>query len=175
MTVDQIWFGTCCWRPLCPYGHSGRGRAARWAALWSLLAEQEAQFVDVPVPQIQEQILEFAEISPQRRIPECIVEHTRDVPVPQIREQFVEVVRNIPQERISERIAELTVDVPTPQILEEIVEAISAPHERVQQRTVEQINDAMKKEEMAWRRADRARKRMCQQYYSSRSSRSAFQ
>ena len=133
------------------------------------------QVHDVPVPLIQEQILEVAEISPRRRIPERIVEHTSDVPAPQIREQIVEVVKNIPQERISERIAEQIVDVPTPQILEEIVEAISAPHEQVQQQTVKQINDAMKKEEMAWRRADRARKRICQQYYSSRSSRSDFQ
>ena len=44
-----------------------------------------------------------------------------------------------PQERISERIAEQTVVVPTPQFLEEIVEAGSAPHERVQQRSVEHV------------------------------------
>ena len=62
----------------------------------------------VPVPQIQEQILEVAEITPQRRIPERIVEHARDVPVPQTREQTVGVVKNIPQERISERTAEQT-------------------------------------------------------------------
>ena len=54
------------------------------------------------MPQIQEQILEVAENTPQRRIPERIVEHTRDVFVPQICEQIVEVVRNMPQERISE-------------------------------------------------------------------------
>ena len=29
-----------CWRPLCPYGHSGR-RAATWAALWRFLADME--------------------------------------------------------------------------------------------------------------------------------------
>ena len=58
-----------CWRPLCPYGHSGR-RAVRWAALWSFFAMQEEgdenfegikerfherneeQTVDVLVPQI---------------------------------------------------------------------------------------------------------------------------
>ena len=45
------------------------------------------------MPQIQEQIPEVAEIVPQRRIPERIVEHTRDVPVPQIHEQIVEVVK----------------------------------------------------------------------------------
>ena len=83
--------------------------------------------------------MENAEITPQRRTPERIVEYTRDVPVPQIREQIVDVVKNIPQERISERTVEQTVDVTTPQILEEIVEGGSAPHERVQQRTVEHV------------------------------------
>ena len=99
------------------------------------------QIAGVPVPQIQEQILEVAEITPRRRILERIVGQIDDVPVHEIHEQIVEVVKNIPQERISERIAEQTVDVPTPQILEGIVEAISAPHERVQQRTVAQPGD----------------------------------
>ena len=100
-----------------------------------------AQFVDMLVPQIQEQIVEVSNTIPQERISERIVEYTRDVPVPQIREQIVEVVNNFPQERISERTAEQTVDVTTPQILEEIVEAVSATHERVQQRTVAQPGD----------------------------------
>ena len=95
--------------------------------------------VSVLVPQIQEQLPEVAKVIPQRRIPKRIVEHTRDVPVPQILEQFVEVAKIVPQEHISERTAEQTVAVPTPQILEEIVEAVSAPHERVQQRTVEHV------------------------------------
>ena len=42
-TLEPCRFGTGCWRPLCPYGHSGRSRAARWAALWTLLASQEAE------------------------------------------------------------------------------------------------------------------------------------
>ena len=46
--------------------------------------------------------------SPEERIPERIVEHTRDVPVPQIHEQIVEYVKNIPQEHISERTTEQT-------------------------------------------------------------------
>ena len=75
----------------------------------------------------------------EERIPERIVEHTRDVPVPQFHELIVEYVKNIPQERFSERAAEQTVELPTPQILEEIAEAVSAPLERVQQRTVEHV------------------------------------
>ena len=51
---------------------------------------------------------------------------------------------NEEQGTVEHRIVEQTVDGPPPQILEEIVEAISPPHERVQQRTVEQqIVDAV--------------------------------
>ena len=30
--MAPCWFGEVCWRPLCPYRQSGKGRAARWAA-----------------------------------------------------------------------------------------------------------------------------------------------
>ena len=66
-------------------------------------------FVGVPVPQIQERTLEFAEITPQKRIPERIVGQIDDVPVPQILNEIVEVVKavkSVPQERISEKIGE---------------------------------------------------------------------
>ena len=63
------------------------------------------QTVDVPTPQILEEIVE-AISAPHERVQQRTVEH---------------------------RIVEQTVDVPTPAILEEIVEAGSAPHERVQQ------------------------------------------
>ena len=52
---------------------------------------------------------------------------TADVPVPQILHEVAEVVKAVKN------------DVPTPQILEEIVEASSAPHERVQQRTIVEV------------------------------------
>ena len=61
------------------------------------------------MPQIQERILEVAEIIPQKRIPECIVGQIDDVPVPQILNEVVEVekaVKNVPLERISEKIGE---------------------------------------------------------------------
>ena len=119
--MEPCRFDTGCWRPLCPYGHSGRGRAARWAALWSLLALQEKeddleavkviperfveQNADVLVPPVVAEV----EIIPKEHISER--KFVDDVPVPLIKE------------RISERTAEQTVDVPTPQILEEIVEA----------------------------------------------------
>ena len=57
-----------CWRPLCPFRHSGR-RAARWIAVWRLLEKQEdelherivEQNVDMPVPQITVPVLPFQE------------------------------------------------------------------------------------------------------------------
>ena len=79
------------------------------------------QIVDVPTPQILEEIVE-------ERISARIADQIVDVPTPQILEEIVE-------ERISARIAERLVDVPTPQILEEIVE------ERIAERTAEQFAD----------------------------------
>ena len=32
-----------CWRPLCTFRHSGPSRAARWAAVWGLLAKMEEE------------------------------------------------------------------------------------------------------------------------------------
>ena len=121
-----------------------------------------------------EEIVEAISV-PQERISESIAEQIVDVPTPQILEEIVEAI-SVPQERISERIAEQIVDVHTPQILEEIVEAISVPQERISKRIAEQIFEQRRRdEEAAWKRAEKARKRICQQYYSSRSSRSNFQ
>ena len=64
----------------------------------------------VPVPQIQEQIV--------------------DVPVPQIMEGTIEVAKLIPQERIQRRTLEETVSVPLPQIYEQILEAVKALFDR---------------------------------------------
>ena len=81
--MEPFRFDMGCWRPLCPFRHSGR-RATRWIAVWRLLAEKEEfslertgeQTVDVQVPQI------VARDMPQERISE----HTQniDVPVTQI-------------------------------------------------------------------------------------------
>ena len=34
-------FADNCWRPLCPFTHTGNGRSKKWAAIWNLLAELE--------------------------------------------------------------------------------------------------------------------------------------
>ena len=54
--------------------------------------------VDVPVPQMQEQIVEVIKVIPQELVSERIVEQIVDVPVPQIVEEIVEVVQIIPLE-----------------------------------------------------------------------------
>ena len=66
-------------------------------------------FVGVPVPQIQERILEVAEIIHQKRVPGRIVGQIDDVPVLQILNEVVEVVKavkSVPQERVSDGIGE---------------------------------------------------------------------
>ena len=103
VSIEPCRYDMGCWRPLCPYGHSGRSRAARWAALWSLLAEQEAQAEDVPVPQIVE---DAVTIIPKEHISERIIEQVHDVPVPQIQELILDVAEIPPQTRIPERIVE---------------------------------------------------------------------
>ena len=55
------------------------------AALWSFLAMQEEdQIVDLPVPQVMEEILEWLENIPTERNHERIMEQTADVPVPHV-------------------------------------------------------------------------------------------
>ena len=53
------------------------------------------QIVDVPVPQVVEEILEVIKVIPQERVSERIVEQIVDVPVPQVMEEIVKVVRFI--------------------------------------------------------------------------------
>ena len=62
------------------------------------------QFVDMSVPQIQEQIVEVANTFLQERISERVIEQAHDVPVPQIHEQLVEFAEITPQRRTPERI-----------------------------------------------------------------------
>jgi len=84
------------------------------------------QVVDVPVPQVVEEVIEVAKVIPQERVQQRTVEQVVDVPVPQIVEEILEQV----------------VDVPVPQVVEEVVEIAKViPQERVQQRTVEQVVD----------------------------------
>ena len=130
LVMEPCRFDMGCWRPLCPFGHSGR-RAARWAALWSHLAmEEKDQIVDVPEPQIMEDILN--EITPRKHIWERIL------PVPHLQEENVEVIQRsvegiISQEYISERTQ--VVDATMPQIMEEL-------QERISERMHEQVVDA---------------------------------
>ena len=40
MSLEPCRFDIACWRPPCPFRHTGAGRAARWAAVWTLLTGQ---------------------------------------------------------------------------------------------------------------------------------------
>ena len=107
------------------------------------------QSIDVPVPQVLEEIVQVVQITLQERIRERGVTDCRCASVPDL-EEIVNVVRltsatadrraivvglfhrlwrkvsrlskNALQERISERICEQIVDVPVPQVVEQVVE-----------------------------------------------------
>ena len=40
-TSRICYYQSACWRPLCPFEHTTRGRARKFAELWALLAKQE--------------------------------------------------------------------------------------------------------------------------------------
>ena len=175
-------FGGGCWRPLCPFRHSGASRAARWAAVWALLAAHERideQIVDMPVPQIAVKIPEVVETIRQ--------EHTSDdLPVPQVVKENLEVIK-VPQEREDvphlpeetvklvklvslERGQQRSAEVPMPHSEEETVEAVTlVPREQAQQRTLlsdqeEQLLHSLRN--MGRERAMRSLKKLCENHDS---------
>ena len=87
--------GGGCWRPLCPFRHSGDSRAARCAAVWALLAAHDRideQIVDVPVPQM------LAELVSQERVQQRTAEQNGDAP--QFLEETVEMPKISCQESV---------------------------------------------------------------------------
>ena len=52
LSMEPCRFNMACWHPLCPFRHSGPGRAARLAAVRSSPAD------DLPVPQVVKENLE---------------------------------------------------------------------------------------------------------------------
>ena len=74
--------------------------------------------MDVATPQIQDEIPEVFQPTPQERISERIVARIVDFPLPQIQRLMVKVVKIIPQERVSERFVEQIVDQAVPQSCE---------------------------------------------------------
>ena len=148
-----------CWRPLCPFRHSGRARAARWAAVWALLAQHEqsaetvkltpqVQVQDRSAERIQERTLEetadvhvpteIVKLTTEEPTQNCAVERIVDKPVPQFRMEIGEMIQPMTSDCIDEQI----VDIPISQILERSAEVITViPKDRVQQRTGEQHID----------------------------------
>ena len=88
-TTEPCRFDGGCWRPLCPFRHSGADRAARWAAEWALLAAHERideQIVHMPVPQIAAKIPEVVETITKEHISD-------DLPVQQVVKENLEVIK----------------------------------------------------------------------------------
>ena len=121
----------------------------------TLVAVFQVQIVDVPVVHI-DRIVELTAVCrrqeptiktsqktvkvtteiPQERVQQRTLEQNIDVPVPPTAEETVEV----PRERISACIVEQVIDVPVWQKVGETTTVVElAPHERVQQRTFEEI------------------------------------
>ena len=76
------------------------------------------QIVHVPVPQIQEQIVESVQVIPRELFPGRIEEQIVYMPAPPIVQEIAEVVQNFPQERFQQSTVEQSVVVPVPQVLE---------------------------------------------------------
>ena len=118
--VAQCRFDDGCWRPLCPYRHSGRGRAAMWARVWLTLAAGETEQL---APQgMEEPAMRQETVEEMGEMREIVV--------------VSDAVESIfPRERVQQRTPEQTEDMP--QFREETVDAVTLlPHGRVQEPTV---------------------------------------
>ena len=77
-----------------------------------MLHRQVEQIVDVPVPQVVEEVVQVDRIVPQERVQQRTVEQIVEVPVPQMVEEVVHVPQIQVQERIVQNIVEQIVEVP---------------------------------------------------------------
>ena len=117
----------------CASGTRSSTRCCSRAVAVIRLQIQE-QIVDVPVPQIKEEIVEIVAgevvcnartgVRRQHGWTCTYIELIVDVPVPRIHEQIVDVIKVIPEEWMSKRIVQQIVDVPVPHIPKQIVEVI---------------------------------------------------
>ena len=134
--VAQCRFNDGCWRPLCPYRHSGWGRAAVWLTLAAVETERLTP-QGMEEPAIKQETVEgmgempeiivvsdaVAGISPHEGVQQRTPEQIEDVP--QFREETVDAVTLVPCKRVQQPTVEETVEVGSLVL-----------HERVQQRTV---------------------------------------
>ena len=89
------------------------------------MTEQErtdGQTLDVPVPEMAEQLVEAPKNASRDRIQQRYVEQTVDVPVPEVEEELVEASKDFSLDREQQRSAEDTVEIPTISLAEKVVE-----------------------------------------------------
>ena len=141
--VAQCRFDDGCWRPLCPYRHSGRGQAAMWVRVWltlAALAPQES--TRRQEPECEAEVPEIFVVSDAVDGTSVDLDD-EGVDVP---EETAELVKLVSQERVQQRTAEMPVDLVklvsqervqrrTAEVPVEVVSLVS--QERVQQRTAE--------------------------------------
>ena len=104
------------------------------------------QAVALSVPQMKEAVVELTQPVPCQRSQERVEEQIVGFLVLPLQEEIVPVGQSTPQERSPERIAKQIVDIPVPLVVEESMavgqeEVVLAPTDRVQQPTIEQIDD----------------------------------
>ena len=88
--------------------------------------------LDVPVPEMVEQLVKLQKIVSEDGIQQRTVEQIVDVPVPQAVEELAEVFRVFSQDRIQQCAVEQTIDTPATSLAEMIVEV---PVIRMQEKT----------------------------------------
>ena len=100
------------------------------------------QVVDVRMPQVIGQVLDVPKISSQDRDLHGTVEQIPDVPVPEMVEQLVKLPKTESDDRTQQRTAECIVNIPVSQSVVELVEVSRVLQDRIQQRFVEQTDEA---------------------------------
>ena len=106
--------------------------AAKQERVQQCTAEQIAH---VPVPQIQEQVVENVQVIPPQLFPERIEEQIVDILVPSIVEDMAEVAQIVAQERFQQSAVDQIVVVPVPQVVEEQLVAEETTQTSVEFRT----------------------------------------
>ena len=96
-------------------------KVVRFGSREHVQQRSDEQIVDLPLPQITEEIVEVVRFGSREHVQQRSDEQIVELPLPQITEEIVEVVRFGSREHVQQRSDEQIVELPLPQITEEIV------------------------------------------------------
>ena len=169
--VAQCRFDVGCWRPLCPYRHSGRGRAAMWARVprgrEAREGEKETRETGVVADGVEGVSVEAETLFPLERVQQLTAEQIGNVPRVDVKNSATATCTTVAKlvgdgearlpsgedgssfpgaddtnPRVDATVAKTVGEARPPGIAEHSVTTASLPRERVQQRTAEEIDDA---------------------------------